>query len=57
MLTIEQVRKIHAIKQDLSHEYIKKFDEKWEIRVRRIKNSRINLSQIQIVPEEGQEEK
>lgn len=51
MLTDKQVRAIHAVKQDLPHEYIRKFDADWQIRVRRVRNSRADLSRISLVPE------
>lgn len=50
MLTEAQITELRYLKKDMSAAYIRQFSEDWEAAVRRLRDSRVNLRVIHIVP-------
>ncbi len=50
MLTEEQITELRYLKKDMSTTDILQFSEDWEAAVRKLRDSRVNLRVIHLVP-------
>ncbi len=50
MLTEAQITELRYLKKDMSIAYIRQFSEDWEAAVKRLRDSRVNLSRIYLTP-------
>lgn len=50
MLTEEQITELRYLKKDMSTTDIRQFSEDWEAAVKKLRDSRVNLRVIHLVP-------